>query len=356
MSIRAERMNPTDMTGPAPRPAHLALRIWLYAVAALIFAMILVGGATRLTDSGLSITEWKPLLGAIPPLSEADWLEAFQKYQAIPEARIVNQGMTLAEFKVIYWWEWAHRFLGRFIGVAFLLPFLAFWAMGAIPKGWMGRLLGIFALGGLQGALGWYMVMSGLTGERTDVSPYRLTAHLSLAVLIFGAILWTAFGLARTGRRETREGAGHAWLAALLLGAVFFQIMLGGLVAGTDAGLSHNTWPLMDGALIPDGLGVMQPWWRNIFENVMTVQFNHRMMGYLIALLALIQALLAWRMGTGGVRFSAGLLLAAVFAQIALGVFTLLGGAPIGLALAHQAGAIALFALALHHLLIVKAR
>lgn len=354
MAIRAERMNPTEMAAPAARPAHRALRIWLYGVAALIFAMILVGGATRLTDSGLSITEWKPLLGAIPPLSDADWQDAFRKYQAIPEARLVNQGMTLAAFKVIYWWEWAHRFLGRFIGMAFLLPFLAFWAMGAIPKGWMGRLLGIFALGGLQGALGWYMVMSGLSGDRTDVSQYRLTAHLALAVLILGAILWTALGLARAGESEAREGAGHTGLAALLLGAVFLQIMLGGLVAGTDAGLSHNTWPLMDGAIIPDGLGVMQPWWRNIFENVMTVQFNHRMMGYAIALLALAQMLLAMR-APGAIQFSAGLLLAAVLAQIALGVFTLLGGTPIGLALAHQAGAIALFALALHHLFIVKA-
>jgi cytochrome c oxidase assembly protein subunit 15 len=359
MPTIADSMNPAAAALPAGPSRHLALRIWLYAVAVLIFAMILVGGATRLTDSGLSITEWKPLLGAIPPLSQADWQEAFAKYQAIPEARLVNQGMTLAEFKVIYWWEWAHRFLGRFIGAAFFVPFVVFWLLGAIPKGWMGRLIGIFALGGLQGALGWYMVMSGLTGDRTDVSPYRLTAHLTLAVLILGAILWTAFGLARAGQPKPRQGTAaglHRTGAAFLVGAVFLQIMLGGFVAGTDAGFSHNTWPLMDGAFVPDGLGIMQPWWRNVFENVQTVQFNHRMMGYLIALLAIFQTWLAWRTSIAGIRLSSGLLLAAVAAQILLGILTLLGGVPIGLALAHQAGAIILFALALHHAFILKAR
>jgi cytochrome c oxidase assembly protein subunit 15 len=335
---------------------HLALRIWLYGVAALIFAMVLVGGATRLTDSGLSITEWKPLLGAIPPLSEADWQDAFRKYKEIPEYKLINRGMSLADFKAIYWWEWAHRFLGRFIGVAFFVPFAVFWFIGAIPKGWTGRLLGLFALGGLQGALGWYMVMSGLS-ERTDVSQYRLTAHLALAVLIFGAVLWTAFGLARNGEHAGGEARTSlpAKGAALLVAAVFLQIMLGGLVAGTDAGLSHNTWPLMDGAIVPDGLTLLQPWWRNIFENVLTIQFNHRMAGYLIALLAFIQSVLIWRReASASIRLLAVLVAAAVLAQIALGVLTLLNLVPIGLALTHQGGAVLLFALALYQLFLIR--
>jgi cytochrome c oxidase assembly protein subunit 15 len=313
-------------------PRTRAVQLWLYGVAVLILAMVIVGGATRLTDSGLSITEWKPLLGAIPPLSEADWQEAFHKYQQIPEYKLVNRGMSLAEFKTIYWWEWAHRFLGRFIGVAFFVPFLAFWLLGAIPRGLLPRLAGIFLLGGLQGALGWYMVMSGLS-ERTDVSQYRLTAHLSLAVLIFGAVLWTAFSLGRSeghGRGESRAST------------------------RTGAGLSHNTWPLMDGAIIPDGLGAMQPWWRNAFENVMAVQFNHRMMGYAVALIALVQAMLAWRSPVGGVRATALLALAAVVVQIALGIGALLTQLQIHVALAHQAGAVVVFGLALRHLFQVR--
>ena len=342
---------------PADRvsaPRHLALRLWLYVVAGLIFAMVLVGGATRLTDSGLSITEWKPILGVVPPLNEADWQDAFRKYQEIPEYKIINRGMSLSEFKAIYWWEWAHRFLGRFIGIAFFLPLAIFWAVGAIPKGFLPKLAGIFLLGGLQGALGWYMVMSGLT-ERTDVSQYRLTAHLALAVLIFGVVLWTAFSLERpAGRLPAQSWALARTGSGVLLGAVFVQIMLGALVAGTDAGLSHNTWPLMDGALIPDGLGAMQPWWRNLFENVMTVQFDHRMMAYLVALLAILQTAIAWRSSDSAVHLTAGLLLAAVLAQITLGVITLLTQVQISIALAHQAGAIIVFALALRHLFVTR--
>lgn len=325
------------------------MRLWLYAIAALIFVMVLVGGATRLTDSGLSITEWKPILGVIPPLNEADWQDAFGKYQEIPEYRVLNRGMSLAEFKTIYWWEWAHRFLGRAIGFAFLLPFLVFWARGMIPERLLPRLVVLFALGGLQGALGWYMVMSGLT-ERTDVSQYRLAAHLGLAILIFGAVLWTAFGLKR--EREAAGGRGRALLTAtagLFAAAIFVQILLGAFVAGTDAGLSHRSWPLMDGAIIPDGLGVMQPWWRNLFENVLTIQFNHRVLGYAIAVLAAVQTAIVWRVPPGRLRISAGLLLAVVLGQVVLGVATLLTGVQIGLALAHQAGAVLLFALALRH-------
>jgi heme a synthase len=326
--------------------SHALLRLWLYAIAGLILAMVLVGGATRLTDSGLSITEWKPLLGAIPPLSEADWQEAFAKYQQIPEYQLVNKGMSLAAFKAIYWWEWAHRFLGRFIGVAFFVPFLIFWVSGAIPKGLMPKLAAIFLLGGAQGALGWYMVKSGLA-ERTDVSQYRLAAHLGLAVLIYGATLWVAFGLRRHAVAPERVSGWLKGLAGIFAGLVFLQIILGGFVAGTDAGLSHNSWPLMDGAIIPDGLGAMQPWYLNLFENVLTIQFNHRMLAYLIALVALANLFVAWRGASRTVPLWA---LAAVLAQIALGVFALLSQLQLGLALAHQAGAVLLFGLALYQL------
>ncbi len=344
---------PSAAAASTPARRHLALRLWLYVIAGLIFAMVLVGGATRLTDSGLSITEWQPLLGAVPPLSDADWQDAFQKYQQIPEYKLINRGMSLSEFKAIYWWEWAHRFLGRFIGVAFFLPLVVFWLFGAIPKGLGPKLAAIFLLGGLQGALGWYMVMSGLS-ERTDVSQYRLTAHLAVAVAIFGAMLWTAFGL-KERRHATGVAAGWARTgAAILLVAVFLQIMLGALVAGTDAGMSHNTWPLIDGAIIPDGLGVMQPWYVNIFENVLTVQFDHRMMGYGVAVLALAQTALAWRSGDTAIRASAALVMAAVLGQIALGVFTLLAQVQIGIALSHQGGGLIVFALALRHLFIAR--
>jgi len=285
MASIAESTNEQGGTARADDASHAALRLWLYAVAGLILAMVLVGGATRLTNSGLSITEWKPLLGTIPPLSAADWQDAFAKYQQIPEYQIINKGMSLADFKAIYWWEWAHRFLGRFIGAAFFVPFLIFWVRGAIPKGLMPKLAVIFLLGGAQGALGWYMVKSGLV-DRTDVSQYRLAAHLGLAVLIYGATLWVAFGLSlRTPAAEPLPGRLKA-MAALFVGLVFLQIILGGFVAGTDAGLSHNTWPLMDGAIIPGGLGAMQPWYLNPFENVLTVQFDHRMLAYAIVLLA----------------------------------------------------------------------
>ena len=328
---------------------HLALRLWLYAVAALVFAIVLVGGATRLTNSGLSITEWKPIIGAIPPLSEADWQDAFQKYQQIPEYKLVNHGMSLSEFKTIYWWEWAHRFLGRFIGFVFFVPLVIFWALGAIPRSLLPKLAGIFLLGGLQGALGWYMVMSGLT-ERTDVSQYRLTAHLAVAVMILGAVLWTAFSLGHPVGRAAQKGwTSRSFAPDVLLAAVFLQIMLGALVAGTDAGFSHNTWPLMDGAFIPDGLGVMQPLWRNLFDNVLTVQFDHRMMAYLVAVLALLEAIRVRRAPDPVIRRSAAWLLAAVVAQVGLGIATLLTQVEIGVALAHQAGAIAVFTLALRH-------
>jgi heme a synthase len=319
-------------------------------LAALVFAMVLVGGATRLTDSGLSITEWQPLLGAIPPLDSAQWREAFDKYKAVPEYQIVNQGMSLAAFKHIYMWEWAHRFLGRIIGLILLLPLLAFWFLGRIERRMAGSLLILLVLGALQGALGWYMVQSGLA-ERTDVSQYRLSAHLILASVIYAAIIWVALGLTFPGARDSsrRMGPPLALLALILL-----QIGVGGLVAGLDAGRSHNTFPLMDGRVVPDGLMVMTPWWRNLFENPMTAQFLHRLLAYAIAFAAFLNALSLAR-AASKLCFSAWTLLAIVAVQMVLGIWTLLAAVPLHLGLLHQGGAMLLLAAAVVHLYLASA-
>jgi cytochrome c oxidase assembly protein subunit 15 len=318
------------------RAAGLPLvRAWLCAIAFLVFCMVVVGGATRLTGSGLSITEWQPFLGVVPPLSEGDWHAAFEKYKRIPEYRLVNAGMSLAEFKVIYWWEWTHRLLGRLIGVAFLVPFAVFTGFGWIGRDLWPRLAAIFVLGGLQGALGWYMVASGLA-DRTDVSQYRLAAHLALATAIFGAILWVAMGLG-TQRSKLDRGAA---LPCLIAGLVFLQIAAGGLVAGLDAGMGYTTWPLMDGSFVPAGLLVIEPAWRNFFENAMTVQFNHRLLAYVIAGFAALHAVRARSL-------EAVVLALAVLLQIALGVWTLVWQVPLALGLLHQATALLVFASAL---------
>jgi cytochrome c oxidase assembly protein subunit 15 len=325
------------------------IRWWLVFVAAMVFAMVIVGGATRLTDSGLSITEWKPLLGAIPPLSDAHWLEALEKYRQIPEYQLINKGMSLAEFKFIYWWEWGHRFLGRAIGVVFFIPFVFFWLTGKLHKSQIPRLLVLFVLGGLQGALGWYMVMSGLV-DRTDVSQYRLSAHLTLATVIFAAIVWTALGIGRDKRRLAST-VSLGWSALALTVLVIAQTALGGFVAGLDAGLSHNTWPLMDGRFIPDGLMAMEPAWRNFFENVLTVQFQHRIIAYVIALLALLHAARAVsEKNSPAVRMSGLAILFAVLAQVGFGIWTLLAHVPITLGLIHQGGALVVLATCIWHL------
>jgi cytochrome c oxidase assembly protein subunit 15 len=320
------------------------VRAWLFGVAALVFCMVIVGGATRLTDSGLSITEWKPLLGAIPPFTEAHWLEAFEKYRQIPEYQLVNKGMSLEEFKFIYWWEWAHRFLGRVIGIAFFLPFAYFAVTGGLNLKTALRCGVLFVLGGLQGALGWYMVSSGLV-DRVDVSQYRLAAHLTLATVIFGAILWVAFGL---GRSRRAPSGGREWLALLMVALVVLQVAAGGFVAGLDAGFGYNTWPLMEGALVPRGLFAAEPWWRNMFENAMTVQFNHRIMAYVIAVIVFGYAY--------AVRSRESLILAAsVLLQILLGIWTLLWAVPLWLGLAHQGGALLVLAAAIWNLHVVLA-
>jgi cytochrome c oxidase assembly protein subunit 15 len=323
------------------------IRAWLITVAALVFATLLVGGATRLTESGLSITEWQPVAGALPPLSEADWQMAFEKYQAIPQYRELNRGMSLDQFKTIYWWEWSHRLLARSVGMAFLLPFLFFLWKGWVPPGLHKRLWVIFGLGGLLGVVGWWMVYSGLSA-RVSVSQYRLAVHLTLACFVFAALIWTAQRLV-----SAQGGAVPAGLrigAEILLGLVFFQIYLGALVAGLDAGLSYNTWPLIDGAFIPtaERLFFESPLWRNFFENTLTVQFLHRMTAYTLWAAALLYAVYATRAGTRLAR-SAWTLAVGVTLQVTLGIVTLLHQAPTGLSLAHQALAVIVLALAVVH-------
>jgi cytochrome c oxidase assembly protein subunit 15 len=336
-------MEQTLTTSQATAPQ---VRLWLYFIAFLVFCMVIVGGATRLTDSGLSITEWRPLLGAIPPLNEADWLAAFEKYKLIPEYQIQNKGMELGDFKFIYWWEWAHRFLGRFIGVAFALPLIYFAVTRKIESRLWPRLLALFVLGGAQGALGWYMVSSGLI-DRIDVSQYRLAAHLTLAALIFSAIIWVAKGV---GARRHYPSSTDDWFALLLVVLILLQIAAGGFVAGLDAGQGYATWPKMDGQWIPTGLMATAPGWRNFFENAMTVQFDHRIMAYFILLAAIIHA---WRSFT----LPAMVLAYAVFTQACLGVLTLLLHVPLAVALVHQAGAMIVLTAAvwnLHTRLVIR--
>ena len=328
-----------EQTLSRAQAAASIVRLWLYAMAFLVFCMVIVGGTTRLTDSGLSITEWRPLLGAIPPLSEADWLSAFEKYKLIPEYQIQNRGMALSEFKFIYWWEWTHRFLGRFIGLAFALPLIYFTLTRRIERSLWPKLLALFILGGAQGALGWYMVSSGLV-DRIDVSQYRLAGHLTLAALIFAAIIWVAENV---GRKRRYPSSSDEWFAALLVALILLQIAAGGFVAGLDAGQGYATWPKMDGQWLPSGLWIMEPGWKNIFENAMTVQFNHRILAYVLLLATVVHA---WRSFTMPAMFLAY----AVFAQACLGILTLLLHVPLAAALVHQAGAMIVLAIAIWNL------
>ena len=336
---------------PRQIASRRSIAIWLFVVCGMIAAMVVLGGLTRLTNSGLSITEWKPIHGALPPLSDADWREEFTAYQAIPQYQRINKDMTLDEFKGIFWWEWAHRNLGRLIGVAFLLPFLVFLFQGRIERALLPRLIGLFVLGGMQAALGWFMVMSGLK-DRVDVSQYRLVAHLALALTIYAAMLWTALPLWRGDWPV--KGNVHPLLrwSLVVLALVSLQILLGGFVAGLDAGLTYNTWPLMDGKVVPDGAF---PTWLAPFEDVTTVQFDHRMMAYVVT--AAIAALwFAGRESTSSdARMTAHLLLGAVALQVVLGISTLLSVVPIGLAAMHQLGAVALLTASLLHAFALRA-
>ena len=319
------------------------------AVAALIFAMVVVGGATRLTESGLSIVEWQPLAGTLPPLGEPEWQAEFDKYQAIPQYQELNRGMSLDQFKVIYWWEWIHRLLGRVIGGAFLLPFLWFLWRGWIEPHLRGWLWTIFALGALQGAAGWWMVASGLA-QRLNVSQYRLAFHLTLACAIYAMVLWTAQRLL-----PHRPAAAPRRLRASAIGLVVLvlcQIYLGALVAGLRAGLIYNTWPLIDGSLLPDAsrLFFHEPWWRNFFENALTAQFDHRMAAYALSVLVVLHLIDAARTGEGrSTLVGASVLAAAVIVQALIGILTLLYQAPLALALLHQAMAVVVLSLAVVH-------
>ena len=333
-----------------------AIRLWLYAVATLVLVMVLVGGGTRLTESGLSITEWKPVVGVLPPLGEAQWQAAFEKYQAIPQYQALNQGMSLDAFKTIYWWEWTHRLLGRVVGVAFLLPFLWFLWRGWVGAGLRGQLWLVFGLGALQGAVGWWMVASGLT-ERTEVSQYRLATHLVLACAIYVAMIWTAHRLSARPARLLPTRIRYGAMALLIL--VLAQIYLGAIVAGLRAGYIYNTWPLIDGALIPDAarLFLITPAWRNFFENTLTAQFDHRILAYAIFVCALLHALdVARTVKQGWVPVSAAVLAAAVTLQATLGIWTLLWRAPLTLALAHQAMAMLVLTIATTHAALVARR
>lgn len=323
------------------------VRWWLYFVCLLVFAMVIVGGATRLTNSGLSITEWKPIHGIIPPLTHAQWMEEFDKYRQIPEYQLVNKGMSLLQFQFIYWWEWAHRFLGRIVGVVFFVPFVYFWASGKLENRLKPRLLVLLALGGLQGFIGWWMVSSGLT-ERVDVSQYRLAVHLTLACIIFAYALWMARGLAPHSANYAPPAL--AVLAPVVVLFTLLQIFLGALVAGLDAGLSYNDWPTMDGRLVPVGLFQLEPVWRNFFENTMTVQFVHRVSAYLLVALIFVQWLVSRAPSTPAPhRIRALILLWLAMAQATLGILTLVWMVPLPLALAHQAGAAILLGFAVAH-------
>ncbi|HEY2210494.1 MAG TPA: COX15/CtaA family protein [Bradyrhizobium sp.] len=328
-------------------PNNRAIRWWLLSIAVLIAIMVLVGGATRLTESGLSIVEWKPVTGTLPPLTQEQWTQAFEAYKAIPQYRELNAGMNLSEFKTIFWWEWSHRLLGRVIGVAYLLPFLWFLWRGALGADLTRRLWLIFGLGALQGAVGWWMVASGLS-QRVEVSQYRLATHLVLALLIFAAIIWTLRRLA--DRPPSAASVRLKFTSAALLVLTFVQLYLGALVAGLRAGKVYNTWPEIDGALIPSAARLFfeTPWWRNLFDNTVTVQFEHRMTAYALFALAALHALDAVRSRAGTAAVKGALwLAAAVTLQAMLGILTLLNQVPISLALAHQAVAIAVLTLAI---------
>jgi len=327
-------LSATAQTVPVPASGGDRLkpvRIWLYVMAFLVLCMVVVGGATRLTESGLSITEWAPISGTIPPLSDADWAKEFEAYKQIPQG-VQNGWMGIEDFKSIFWWEWGHRFLGRFLGVAFAVPFLVFLFQRRFNWKLAGPLAGLFVLGGLQGAIGWWMVSSGLS-QLTSVSQYRLATHLFAASLLFLALIWVARRL-----EPAKAASPTGWPVWLLLVLLELQIVAGAFVAGLDAGMGYNTWPLMDGALIPRGLDVIEPFWKNLFENALTVQFNHRMIAYGVVAFA---GWLLWRQAKrGGFSGANGWLpriAALIGLQVVLGILTLVNMVPISLALGHQA-------------------
>ncbi|MFN6006873.1 MAG: heme A synthase, partial [Paracoccaceae bacterium] len=341
-----------------PKGARRGIRLWLVALFLLVATMIVVGGLTRLTDSGLSITEWKPVTGALPPMDDATWQSEFEKYQAIPEYQLQNKGMTLEAFKTIYWWEWGHRQLGRLIGVVWAVGFAGFALARAIPPGWIGRLLLLGALGGAQGAIGWWMVSSGLSGDRLDVASYRLATHLGLAFVILGFIAWYVFLLGRTeAELMTARRGREAKLFGLSTGLMhfaFLQILLGALVAGIDAGRAFPTWPLMNGQFfpadafyVPDGQGGSLPAWHAFFENPGLVQFIHRMSGYLLLAFGVVVWLRGRKSSYQATQAAFHQVMAMLVVQMALGIATVLTVAHVHVAITHQIGAVILWVLIL---------
>ena len=337
-----------------PSRATRAVALWLLVCCALVFAMVVVGGVTRLTRSGLSIVEWQPIAGTIPPLNQAEWQETFLKYQQTPQFRKVNHAMTLDEFKRIFWWEYIHRLLGRLIGAAFLLPFVWFSIRGRVSGRLAWKLAGIFVLGGLQGAMGWYMVKSGLV-DNPRVSQYRLTAHLGIAFLIFAAMFWIALdvlfarGAETSAPRELRSTRGLRRAGTALVALVFLMVLSGGLVAGIHAGLAYNTFPLMNGSVVPREVFMLTPWYANFFANMATVQFDHRLIAWTLAIAVPLFWMRARRADLSPrAKTATNLLLAMLIVQITLGISTLLLVVPIPLAAAHQAGAMLLFAAAIY--------
>ena len=332
--------------------ANRHIAAWLLICCAFVFAIVVVGGVTRLTHSGLSITEWQPIIGTLPPMSDADWGAAISKYQLTPEYQQVNKGMSLPEFQRIFWWEYFHRLLGRLIGVVFLVPFLWFAARREIPRGYGARFAVIFALGAAQGALGWYMVRSGLVDD-PRVSQFRLTAHLGLAFLIFAAMFWAALSLLLPRRAELKDAdtayvSARRWAVAIAC-LVFLQALSGGMVAGIRAGQAYNTFPLMNGMIVPPEILSLEPWWRNFFYNMATVQFDHRLLAWILAIAV---PLLWWKVARTvrmprRARVGAHLLLAMLVVQVTLGILTLVHVVPVPLAALHQAGALLLFTFAL---------
>lgn len=309
----------------ASRPragADVRVGVWLLFVAALVFAIVIVGGATRLTDSGLSITEWAPIHGVIPPLTHAQWLEEFERYRQIPEYQLQNAGMTLGAFQFIFWWEWAHRLLGRVIGMAMLVPLAIFWLRGDLRADMKPRLIAITLLIGVQGAIGWWMVSSGLSGDRLDVAAYRLAAHLSMAFLLFSLLVWTALDHLAPRPAGRGDGAVARWAMALVV-ILATQVVLGAFVAGTDAGLAHSDWPLIDGHWLPQDYFRLDPVWANLVENTQAIQFNHRIGAYLAGLVAVGAWLASRASGDPAVRALGAVAAGLVAVQMALGIATL---------------------------------
>jgi heme a synthase len=333
----------------AQAPQLPAVRVWLVIIATFVLAMVVVGGATRLTGSGLSITEWKPIVGALPPMSEAAWQDAFEKYKQIPQYDIVNKGMSLEGFKAIFYWEWGHRLLGRLVGFVFLLPFAWFLWRGAIPKPFISKVFALFLLGGAQGALGWFMVSSGLAGsDRIAVSQYRLAAHLALATVIAAYAFWLALTIREQGQdwKAAPATASSVRVAAIVLGGlIYLQIIAGAFVAGLKGGYSSNTWPLMNGEIIPQGMALYSPLWMNLFENPLTAQFVHRLIAYFLALYAVGFALAVWR--RPALKGPAIAVIVATLVQIALGVATVVYDMPLSYALIHQGNAMLVLAASL---------